>query len=351
MRLLAIGPMKFGSTTVDRLQALSDLGFEIVPFDVGLYRDFGMKLERSIAWRFNTGRAVKKMNEDLIEFSRKTSYDLVWVDKGVWLHLETLDYIKKRAQLKVAIHYTPDAQFLSNRSRHFIDCIPTYDLMVTTKPFEIELYKLAKARNVLLVLQGYGSRFGDADRFVTTQILSSDLCFVGHCQRHYAKRLKVVAALGFDLKVWGPRWTRYQTLHPWARNVVQSDGLWGDEYAKALASAKIGIGLLSKYIPETTTTRTFEIPAVGTFMLAERTEDHLSLFEEGKEAEFFSSDAELREKIGYYVRNDAERAKVASAGRRRSLISGYSGHNQMAKIVGELRRLGLTLGANAALVL
>jgi spore maturation protein CgeB len=74
-------------------------------------------------------------------------------------------------------------------------------------------------------------------------------------------------------------------------------------------------------------------------MLAERTEEHESLFEEGKEAAFFSSDDELRDKARYYLAHEAERQRIAEAGRARCLKAGYSNRAQMQIILDELRRL------------
>ena len=42
-------------------------------------------------------------------------------------------------------------------------------------------------------------------------------------------------------------------------------------------------------------------------MMAERTDEHLSMFEENKEAVYFSSKEELLEKCKYYLVHDSER--------------------------------------------
>ena len=109
-----------------------------------------------------------------------------------------------------------------------------------------------------------------------------------------------------------------------------------DEYPVALSAAKICLGLLSKRFPETLTTRSFEIPACGTFLLGERTDDHCALFEEGVEAEFFASAEELTDKLRYYLSNPSQRAQIAAAGRERFVRSGYdrvSRFRQMLEIV------------------
>ena len=61
----------------------------------------------------------------------------------------------------------------------------------------------------------------------------------------------------------------------------------GDDYRKTICSSKIVLGFLRKVNADTQTSRTFEIPACGGFMLMERTENQQRLFEEGKEAEYF----------------------------------------------------------------
>jgi spore maturation protein CgeB len=66
-------------------------------------------------------------------------------------------------------------------------------------------------------------------------------------------------------------------------------------------------------------------------MLAERTEEHLSYFEEGKEAEFFDSEEELLDKIKYYLNHERERESIARAGRERCLRSDYSNKRLIQK--------------------
>ncbi len=162
---------------------------------------------------------------------------------------------------------------------------------------------------------------------------------MGHYEPAYALRLRAVAQAGLRVKIWGRGWGRYAALHRWAAPLVQGEGIWGADYTRALCSASIGLGLLSKLIPETSTTRTFEIPACGAFLLAERTDEHLGFFVEGAEAEFFGSDDELVAKATRYLAHPADRLRVAAAGRERCLASGYSNHDTLRRVLAEIAEL------------
>jgi hypothetical protein len=339
MKILYIGPLWDGATTRQRMIALASFGHVIVPFDTTRWTlpHNWSRIFCSLAHRTNWGPNVWGFNKALIHYSRSVrGVDLIWVEKGVWLYPETLILLKQHLKC-LALHYTPDSALVFNQSRYFEPCIPMYDCLVTTKPFELEMYDNFGAKKVVLVLQGFDLKFATYNPARQENIdWRSDVCFVGHYQNHYAETLMAASDEAKLLKIWGPKWPRYAKKNAWAKPYVYGNGVWGEDYLHALGHAKIGLGFLSKWFPETTTTRSFEIPALGTFLLAERTEDHLSLFEEGKEAEFFDSNEELKDKIRFYLVHEKARKKIATAGRLRCINSGYANTEQIKKILAEI---------------
>ncbi len=336
MRIYYIGQLWNGCTTLERMHTLASFGHEIIAFDTTQWTSPQAwdRVFCSLAHRTNWGPNVWNLNRALSSHAQSTgNVDLIWVDKGRWLYPETLDLLKQHLD-SPALHYTPDPQLVFNKSRHFVSCIPKYDWVVTTKPFERELYNHLGAEKIFFVLQGFDPRFASYQSLPQDHTAwYSDVSFVGHCESHYAETLKTTYNVAGQLKIWGPGWLNYAKKNDWAKPYVISDGVWGDDYLRALSHTKIGLGFLTKGIPETTTTRSFEIPALGTFLLAERTDDHLALFEEGKEAEFFGSKEEMKDKIQFYLAHEDIRKKIAAAGHQRCLNNNYGSTDQLKKIL------------------
>ncbi|MBC8487497.1 MAG: glycosyltransferase [Bacteroidetes bacterium] len=340
-KILFIGPVYRGGTCYDRMRVMREMGLEITIFDTTPYLNDGIKIARSLRHRTKTGLNIIRLNRDLLSVAGK-SYGIthIWFSKAVFIWPETLKKIRK-ITAAILIHYTPDAQIIWQRSRHFIKSIPLYDIVFTTKPFELDLYRELGAQRVYLTYQAY-----DKNRFYPREPsehdfikYKADITFIGLYEKYRADCIRAIVDSGVKVKVWGEYWGRYAKWHPWARNVVMGKSVICEQYCLALSSAKICLGLLSKFMPESTTTRSFEIPACGTFMLAERTKEHMKLFEEGKEAEYFSSKKELVQKIHYYLEHPQKRKDIAAAGRQRCVNSGYSFQDRLKDILEKVQEI------------
>lgn len=333
--ILYVGTIWEGSTCLARMRALEQIGFKVAPFDTTPYGARGGRLVRALQHRLNRGPTVTALNRDLINVhsTMASSVDYVWVDKGRWIDPDTLRYFKDAGSASL-IHYTPDPQIDYHQSHLFNRCIPEYDVMITTKPFEVVRYR-QRGGNIFLMNQSYdASVLGPRNLSANERArFGSDVTFIGRFEAHYEQTLQFLRASGVSVKLWGPGWEKRVPKSSWLSDFFQGSGLWGADYGKGLCATQIGLCLLSKLISETSTTRTFEIPGSGAFMLAQRTAKHQELFEEGKEAEFFSSEEELLSKISFYLKNSEKRAAIAKAGYQRCVNSGYSNHHVMSKIM------------------
>lgn len=343
--MLYIGSLRRGSTATARMQALQAAGCEIVPFDINATIRPARWWQKQLAYKLSRGPLPAHLNRNLLLLARgqQAGLDYVWVDKGMWLYRETLEEIQA-ATGAVLVHYTPDPQvsFQVEKLHHFHRTIPLYDILFTTKPFDVDGYRRLGARNVMLVDQSYDDddhRPRELNAQQRAQF-GSEVCFIGQYTDHYAGLLRIAVSTGAKVKLWGPNWRRRLWRNRWLADTFAGDGLWDESYSLALSGADIGLCFLSKRYAETTTTRTFEIPACGTFMLAERTADHQRLFTEGVEAEFFGDAAELSDKIGFYLANPRARGRIAAAGRERCLRSGYGNQSRMRSLFAAAQAAG-----------
>jgi spore maturation protein CgeB len=278
---------------------------------------------------------VSAYNRALVN-ARTSATQLIWVDKGIFVQSATLQAMRAGGT-RWAVHYSPDNYFLGqNTSRHLQRCLPLYDVVVTTKPANVARLKSVGARKVLLSGNSFDPATHHPVRLNQTERgrFAADVAFIGRREAEREQLLGRVAGLGVDLAIWGPGWS--SSKDPRILKAYRGDTAVGPSYTKAICGAKVVLGLLSKTAADTITQRSVEIPACGAFMLAERTPEHQATFAEGAEAEYFAGFDELAEKLAHYLSHDAERIRVADAGRQRCISSGYSYPDRLKTVIDSL---------------
>ena len=323
------------------MKSLQRLGNEVFPVDLTPFYAWGGRFVGYPFRKMSWGPPIWLLNLEILNQAKRQMADVIWIDKGSWVAQRTLLELRALGS-PLIVHYTPDPALTKTyRSKYFADAIPQYDLLVTTKSYEIDEHRRLGASQILFQQQGYDSEFMKPEKPSAAEepLFRSDVAFIGHWEPNRELACTRVLALGVELAIWGPAWVRNCRDKRLLKEAWRGHHLANREYALGWSCARIGLGFLSKYAFDKTTTRTFEIPACGTLMLAERTEEHLELFKEGVEAIYFSDDDELVEKIEYYLAHEDLRARIASAGRARCINSDYSLDARMKKILEAIRKM------------
>lgn len=303
------------------------------------------------------GPVIRKINTTILQAAREFRPDLVWAEKQEFIHVETIEVLRQLGARLV--HFTPDPYFSLGwkRTRLQDEAVAAFDVLVYCKSYERKNYEEIGRQLVYMPL-GYCDE-------VHRPVPSDDprwhcgIGFLGGWDPRREKILHAVAAGGHDLKIWGGywdflrdgRWTlrRHILMRQLAgrepftfhRDVLlgrahQGGEVYADDYARALTGSHISLGFLRTVWPDQHTTRTFEIPACGSMLLADRTDEHREFFEEGREAEFFSSTVELLEKLDYYTTHETQRQQMAEAGLRRCIRSRYAYIHRLSQALGEI---------------
>lgn len=116
-----------------------------------------------------------------------------------------------------------------------------------------------------------------------------------------------------------------------------TDGYLADNrYRETIWKSRINLSFVTKMNEEDIGHKSMEIAACRGFLLAVRTEGHQSVFEEDKEAVFFSDVEECGDKCRFYLNRPDLREGIAARGRERAVRSGYDNDTQLARVLDRL---------------
>jgi spore maturation protein CgeB len=349
LRILFVADLNAYSRGLGRLRALHDL--EVQATDLSHTAMGGSEsgfakisfLDR-VLWKLGIEKDKTRINRSLLDAAKVSAPHIVWIEKGNMIRPSTLKRLRRIAPDARLASYSEDDMFLAhNRTRAYVAGLPHYDYVFTTKAPNVDASELPSlgARRVIAVDKAYDPHMHCPVAVSEADIrrYGADVGFVGTYEEARARSLAYLAANGIEVRVWGNGWEAWNDRPPGlmieGRAVVNTER--EQAYTKSLCATRINLGFLRKLNRDTQTDRTMEIPACGAFMLAERSDDHLRLFEEGREAAFFASDDELLEKVRYYLAHEDERAAIARAGRQKCLDAGYSETDRMRLMIDKCR--------------
>jgi spore maturation protein CgeB len=330
MKILVAGDWHSNLHEDEVCNSLRRLGHEVFEFKWFHYFTFDPTRPHSVTSlsmrgqnKFVAGPLIKLINKDFLEQVRNIQLDLIFVYRGTHITASTLKTIRQEFPFCKLIGYNNDDPFSPSQSRylwrHFMECIPFYDLILAYRHANLDDFKKAGARKVELMRswyvpdRNYPVVLSDFER----QIYDCDVVFIGHFEPDQRlEYLESILSNGYRLRLFGPTkyWMKPLRQSPFLKYLAPTRMVWGDDYNKALCGAKIALCFLSKLNRDTYTRRCFEIPATNTFLLSEYSDDLAKIYEEGVDVDFFRSKEEMIEKISYYIAQTDERMKIAKSG-------------------------------------
>jgi|GEM_PF-128535 len=332
--ILYLGSLSPESNSLRRLNALKDIGnrVEAIDSDPFIYNS----VFKLFHYNLNIGPGVFKFNREVIRVALLQKPDIILVDNRPFLTLGTLKILKKKlVHAKIINILTDDPGGSWRRSwRLSRSTCYFYDFHFVQR--EINIPELLKrgANRVELCFRSFDKNYhkhlslssSDKEKY------ACDIGFIGTYEREREAYIAFLIENGIKVSIWGNGWPegKYWSI---IKSYYKGPSVYGDEYVKIINGMSIALHFLRKINRDQQDSRTFEIPACKTFMLAERSWLHKLFFIEGEEAVFFTSKEELLSKLRYYLNNPNERNRIANAGYNRCLSSGYDHFTRMREVL------------------
>jgi spore maturation protein CgeB len=280
----------------------------------------------------------------LIALLKGETFDVVWIDGGELLgpdSIKALRFIAPRI-----LNYNCDDPFGSRDKSRFLTyrrALLEYDLLVVLRDCNISEANQLNVKDVLRVpfstdeVAHAPLSISEQDRIKW----GSDVVFVGTWMPERGPFLKRLIELGVPLAIYGDRWHKAKEWKA-LKKIWRGPNLSGTDYVKAIQCAKVSLGLLSKGNRDLMTSRSVEIPYIGSALCAERTIEHELLYIENEEAVFWSTPEECAEKCFWLLEKIEVRKRIAKAGHEKCIANGTLNEAVVKRI---LERLWQSSGA------
>lgn len=331
-KILMIAPNFYGIDQSIR-NSLASFGFDVILENtrnkLELPEALAMKISKKTPFAEKMLTPVFKYyldrdNKKYLSVVSELRPDALFVIKGETIYPETLAVIKNEMKIPCFI-YQWDCPFYSYgghvadiyRKRNFADGLHFYDHIFSHDPYYVHEIKARGAHSVsYLPLATDPGQYKDIEVSAEERDkFGYDICFVGS---PIANRIDVLESLrGFKLGVFGDGWEMWHRLRLKKLPGYYKGRASGEKVLKIYKSSKIVLNIHGPEAKEGVNTRTFDIPACGSFELVDYRPEIDNLLIPGKEIVYYKDIDELKKLVEFYLDNPEKRRSIVENGRAR----------------------------------
>lgn len=326
-------------------EALADLraerGFGCVYVDESRYLKKSNRHLGRISSRLSRAPvSVSALNRDLMRRAETGEVNVALIVKGPFVRRETVAGLRKRGV--VLLNFATDDPFNMSASTEWMrQSLPEYDIYFSTKRAVIGDLTSAGCRRVEYMPFAYKPQvhfYEGSNTPEEVRRFECDVSFVGGAddvRAAFFQRL-LNAEPQLKLKLYGGYWERYRSLR-----AFHCGAAVGRAFRLAASGAAVCVNLVRRANRDGHVMRSFELPACGAFVAAERTAEHTELFREGREMVCFDGEEEFVEVMRRYLRQPEERRRIAAAGQA---AVRQGGNTYKDRLLTMLERAGFEVG-------
>jgi spore maturation protein CgeB len=317
-KVLIIGKtLELGRTEEVYGRGFSSLGCEVKHFTWKEAEPslFSRSLLHRVSWRLAWQLLARSANQKLVEVAKQFQPDLTFVVSSDLVQPTTIQALQQQGLVFVFFTDNPLDKHHTHSNPWVRQGLPLWDsVFIWSQGLARELIKKG-VKNVV-----YHPFCSDIEYHVPKRKTNPnyDVAFIGNWDDSRKREQYLKAISHSRLGIWGSDYWITHCRETSVKSFFQGMCTY-TEIPDVLGAAQIGLNILRPQNELGHNIRTFEIPATGTLMLSERSQELLTLFEEDREAVYFSSPDELREKVEYLLQNYSLIQSIADAGYQKAI--------------------------------
>ena len=292
-----------------------------------------------LAERLLFGPKITFINEILLNKCKEEEFDVVFLYRALLISPKTIQKIRDLG-CKV-VTFNPDTIYGTNGAKSYFNfyrkSLKIADHNFVYRTSDLEKYQSMGIQNVSILRSFFIPKQLESFSNKRFSEKVTDVGFYGHCEPDgRVDYIKKMFEKNYDLRVNGRDWNKFYKF-PNGKNRI-GGSLSFLQYNNAIRETKCCLCFFSSWNEDGYTRRVFEIPAAGSLLVAQRTDEMLNIYSE-EEAVYFGDFYELSRKIDLLVNNESAWTNMLTRSQEKLFSNGHDIKSRMNEFLNKVSEL------------